>query len=104
MDKQENSSSPPSATIVEEPITSEEISSGIPIQCKFCVGDKFRRSRVRAGDIKYIVLMRYPVRCLRCSQRQWLSFTIASISVPSHIRHKQRRSSKDKPARESSKT
>lgn len=93
MDKQQNPSAP-GATATEEPLASEEIHSGIPIQCKFCVGDKFRRSRVRAGDLKYILLMRYPVRCLRCSQRQWLSFTIAAISVPSHIRHKQRRSAK----------
>lgn len=33
--------------------------------------------------------MRYPVRCLRCGQRQMVSFTVAGISVPSHI--KQRR-------------
>ena len=97
MDKQQKPSAS-NATAAEELITLEEIGSGIPIQCKFCVGDKFRRSRVRAGDLKYLVLMRYPVRCLRCSQRQWLSFTIAAISVPSHIRHKQRRSNKDKPA------
>ena len=30
--------------------------------------------------------MRYPVRCLRCSQRQLVSFTLAGISLASHVR------------------
>ena len=35
--------------------------------------------------------MRYPVRCLRCSQRQMVSFTVAGISVPSHVKQRQAR-------------
>lgn len=60
---------------------------GISIQCQFCVGRNFRRSRWRKGDIKHLLLMRYPVRCLRCSQRQWVSFSVAGISLPSHVKH-----------------
>ncbi len=44
-------------------------------------------------DWKQVFLMRYPVRCLRCSQRQMVSFTLAGISVPSHV--KQRRARHD---------
>lgn len=63
--------------------------SGVSIQCQFCPGQGFRRSTLRAEDLKDIFLMRYPVRCLRCSQRQLVSFTVAGVSVPSHV--KQRR-------------
>ena len=35
--------------------------------------------------------MRYPVRCLRCSQRQLVSFTVAGISVPSHVKQRRAR-------------
>lgn len=67
--------------------TSSHPVGGIPIQCQFCVGRNFRRSRWRKGDLKQLLLMRYPVRCLRCSQRQWVSFSVAAISVPSHVKH-----------------
>ena len=60
---------------------------GISIQCQFCVGRNFRRSRWRQSDLKQLLVMRYPVRCLRCSQRQWVSFSVAGISVPSHAKH-----------------
>jgi hypothetical protein len=43
------------------------------------------------ADIKQMFLMRYPVRCLRCSQRQLVSFTIAGISVPSHVKQRRAR-------------
>ena len=68
----------------------EKMSSGVPLQCQFCVGQSFRRSRLRAGDIPQLLLMRYPVRCARCSQRQTVSFTVAAVSIPSYIRHRQR--------------
>ena len=54
----------------------ERMHHGTPIQCQFCVGQKFRRSRLRGADIRQLLLMRYPVRCTRCSQRQTVSFTI----------------------------
>ena len=61
--------------------------SGMAIRCQYCPGQAFRRSRLRPEDFKQILLMRYPVRCLRCSQRQMVSFTVAGISVPSRIMH-----------------
>ncbi len=69
------------------------LTGGIPIQCQFCVGRSFRRSRLRTADLPQLLMMRYPVRCRRCSQRQMVSFTVAGISVPSHVRHKQRSTS-----------
>ena len=65
----------------------QRASGGIAIQCQFCVGRNFRRSRLRRTDIKQLLLMRYPVRCLRCSQRQMVSFSVAGISIPSHAKH-----------------
>lgn len=67
--------------------TASHASGGIPIQCQYCVGRNFRRSRWRKGDLLQVLLMRYPVRCLRCSQRQWVSFSVAGISIPSHAKH-----------------
>ncbi len=68
----------------------ERMHHGVPIQCQFCVGQKFRRSRLRGGDIRQLLLMRYPVRCTRCSQRQAVSFTVAGISIPSYVRSRDR--------------
>ena len=65
--------------------------AGVPFRCQFCIGQNFRRSRLRGTDVKSMFLMRYPVRCLRCRQRQFVSFTLAGISVPSHVRTSQRR-------------
>ena len=74
---------------VREPAI-EKMSSGVPLQCQYCVGQSFRRSRLRAGDIPQLLLMRYPVRCARCSQRQTVSFTVAAVSIPSYVRHRHR--------------
>ena len=66
----------------------DKINSGpVAIQCQYCSGQTFRRSRLRREDFWQIFLMRYPVRCLRCSQRQMVSFTIAGLSVSSLTRH-----------------
>ena len=69
---------------------------GIAIQCQFCPGQAFRRSRLRARDLQDLFVMRYPVRCLRCGQRQTVSFAIASVSVPSHIKQRRHRRSVEK--------
>ncbi len=66
---------------------------GVPIRCQFCIGQTFRRSRLRSDDFRSLLLMRYPVRCLRCSQRQLVSFTIAGISLASHVRPQRKRRS-----------
>ena len=67
--------------------------AGVAIRCQYCIGQRFRRSRLRGEDIKGLLLMRYPVRCLRCSQRQLVSFTIAGISLASHVRPQRKRRS-----------
>ena len=43
--------------------------------------------------------MRYPVRCLRCGQRQLVSFTIASLSLSSSIKPRRRHRPMDPSAR-----
>jgi hypothetical protein len=63
---------------------------GVPIQCQFCSGQSFRRSALRSDDFTEILLMRYPVRCLRCGQRQMVSYTIASLSLSSSIKPRRR--------------
>ncbi len=66
----------------------DRMHSGVPIQCQYCVGQTFRRSRLRSADIRNLLLMRYPVRCIRCAQRQTVSFTVAGISAPSYLRRR----------------
>jgi DNA-directed RNA polymerase subunit RPC12/RpoP len=56
--------------------------SAVPLRCQYCSHQNFRRSSLRSSDLKQIFLMRYPVRCLRCGQRQMVSFTVAGISLP----------------------
>jgi hypothetical protein len=81
----------PSSLEQQELEAGAEAARGIPIQCHFCHGQAFRRSRLRGADFWDILLMRYPVRCLRCNQRQMVSFTIAGISVPSHVKQRRAR-------------
>jgi hypothetical protein len=64
----------------------ESASSGVALRCQFCSHQSFRRSSLRSSDFKQILLMRYPVRCLRCGQRQMVSFTVAGISLPPSTR------------------
>jgi hypothetical protein len=64
--------------------------NGVPIQCQFCSGQNFRRSTLRSDDIGQVLLMRYPVRCLRCGQRQMVSYTVASLALSSSIKPRRR--------------
>ncbi len=64
--------------------------NGVPIQCQFCSGKSFRRSTLRGEDFPQILFMRYPVRCLRCGQRQMVSYTIASLAVSSSVKPRRR--------------
>ncbi len=59
---------------------------GVPLRCQHCSHQSFRRSSLRSEDFTQILLMRYPVRCLRCGQRQMVSFTVASISLSSSVK------------------
>jgi hypothetical protein len=49
--------------------------------CQFCRSRKFLRSGVRGADIAAILLLHYPVRCLRCRQRQFTDFLTASMAL-----------------------
>lgn len=80
----ERTRQPPSQT--KTPYLGENALQGVPIQCQYCSGQSFRRSSLRGEDFTQILLMRYPVRCLRCSQRQGVSFTVAGISLSSKVR------------------
>jgi DNA-directed RNA polymerase subunit RPC12/RpoP len=63
--------------------------SGVPIRCQYCSYQNFRRSSLRATDLTQILLMRYPVRCTHCGQRQMVSFTVAGLSLsPSSKPHR----------------
>jgi DNA-directed RNA polymerase subunit RPC12/RpoP len=72
------------------PYLGTESRNGAPIRCQYCSGQSFRRSSLRSQDLTEILLMRYPVRCLRCSQRQLVSFTVAGLSISSSIKIKKR--------------
>jgi hypothetical protein len=61
--------------------------NGVALRCQFCSHQSFRRSSLRTTDFSQILLMRYPVRCLRCGQRQMVSFTVAGVSLPPGVRH-----------------
>ena len=63
-----------------------------PFSASICSGQTFRRSTFALEDFTEILLMRYPVRCLRCSQRQMVSFTVASLALSSAAASKDRRS------------
>ncbi len=58
-----------------------DIPDGV-IACHFCGNTRFRRSRVRVFDVRELLLLRYPLRCMRCNQRQYGSFLIAGLALP----------------------
>jgi len=49
--------------------------------CQFCKGRRFLRSGFRGSDVGSLLLLHYPVRCLRCRQRQFTDFLTASLSL-----------------------
>ena len=51
------------------------------IGCLFCANTKFRRSRVRFHDLRELLLLRYPMRCMRCNQRQYGYFLTAGLAL-----------------------
>ena len=63
----------------ERPVV--ELAEGV-VACPFCGNPRFRRSRLRFADMAEILMLRYPVRCTRCSQRQFTDFNIAMLSYP----------------------
>jgi hypothetical protein len=55
-------------------------------RCRFCPGHEFRRSRFRPRDVFRLLLLRYPVRCLRCRQRQTVTVFAAARAESSKAR------------------
>jgi len=49
--------------------------------CRYCPSRKFLRTSLRGADIPAILLLHYPVRCLRCRQRQFTDFLSASMAL-----------------------
>lgn len=54
--------------------------------CDHCQGTSFRRSRLKGKDLSSLMLMRFPVRCMTCSQRQTVSIRVALRSVSSRAK------------------
>jgi hypothetical protein len=55
-------------------------------RCHFCGGASLRRSRLRFSDLLWLLVLRLPVRCRRCSKRQFVFLTevqrINAVSTP----------------------
>jgi DNA-directed RNA polymerase subunit RPC12/RpoP len=58
-----------------------ELGDGV-VGCEYCGYNRFRRSRVRFPDLFEAARMRFPMRCMRCSQRQYQSVDIFLLSAP----------------------
>lgn len=58
-----------------------EQSAGL-IACPFCGNRRFRRSRFRSEDLLHLAVLRYPLRCTRCNQRQYGTFAAAGLAEP----------------------
>jgi ribosomal protein L37E len=48
--------------------------------CVACGYSRFRRSKVRFADVKELVMMRFPMRCLRCGKREYHNVALAMLS------------------------
>jgi len=46
-------------------------------RCNFCSAASLRRSRLRASDFPWLLVLHWPVRCRRCSKRQFVFLTYA---------------------------
>jgi len=50
--------------------------------CRYCHGRKFIRSSVRSrSDVLALLRLHYPVRCRRCSKRQYVDLLTASRAL-----------------------
>lgn len=73
--------------LVSIPIFRKRFEAIQPVKCQFCTSSQFRRSKLRESDALRLALLEYPVRCLRCSQRQFVPFVLAALSLSSSARH-----------------
>jgi hypothetical protein len=62
----------------EHPVV--ELAQGV-LGCEFCGYNRFRRSRIRFPDLLELLRLRLPMRCIRCSQRQYHDANLALLSV-----------------------
>ena len=62
-----------------------DIPAGV-VACQFCGNTRFRRSRLRLGDMWEALLFRLPLRCMRCNQRQYGSYLTSSVAVGTKAR------------------
>jgi len=46
-------------------------------RCNFCSAASLRRSRLRSTDFPWLLVLHWPVRCRRCSKRQFVFLTDA---------------------------
>jgi hypothetical protein len=56
-------------------------------RCQFCGGSSLRRSRLRATDVPWLLLLHWPVRCRRCSKRQHVFLTEAQRIIAAGTHH-----------------
>jgi len=77
MDNRTESKGTPSAGLTE----------GSARVCRFCNIGALRRSRMRREDVPWLLALRWPVRCLRCSKRQYLFWPMALQALSSHTPH-----------------
>ncbi len=56
-------------------------------RCQFCGGSSLRRSRLRGSDLPWLLVLHWPVRCRRCSKRQFVFFTIARQIIAASAPH-----------------
>ena len=57
------------------------------LRCHFCGGTSLRRSRYRASDLSWLLVLRWPVRCRRCSKRQFVFLTTARRIIAASAPH-----------------
>ena len=56
-------------------------------RCQFCGGSSLRRSRVRVSDLPWLLVLHWPVRCRRCSKRQFVFLTVARRIIAASAPH-----------------
>jgi hypothetical protein len=55
--------------------------------CPICFSETLRRSKLRSGDVRLLLTLRYPVRCKNCGERShnfiWKAFALRHAKVTS---------------------
>lgn len=59
--------------------------------CRYCNSSKVRTSRFRLADLAQLLLLKYPVRCRKCRERQYTGLiTAMGLERDSHGTHPRR--------------